>query len=151
MKKRVMLAVLATVLMVGIPSFAGAALVYETTGWISGEDGVGLTYSFVADVSPYNYVVTLSDLSNEAFFGFDFLFLSITTATDTVGSLLGPGSLAFEAMEGETYFANIFGKGGGDASAGLFGLEVKAVPVPSAVLLLGTGLIALVSAKRRKN
>jgi hypothetical protein len=132
-----------------LPLSAGAATVFETTGWIIGETGTGLTFDFEADTAPFTYRATLSDLSEAPVFGFDFLFLSITTATDTVDSIVGPGSFTFAATSGETYFANIFGTGGGTVGAGLFGVEVTAVPIPPSLILLGSSLIGLVFLRRR--
>jgi hypothetical protein len=148
-KIRLYLIILSVMLFV-IPSCDVASTVYETTGWITGPEGEGMVFDFAADVSPYTYEVTLSDLSTAPFFGFDFLFLSITTATETVDSLVGPGSFTFAAIPDKTYFANVFGTGGGDVGAGLFGLEITAVPVPPAILLLGSGLVGMVALRRRK-
>lgn len=146
MRMKFLMAMLAIMLLV-IPPSAGATTVYETTGWISGTEGVA--FEFTADVSPYTYVATLTDLSVDPFFGFDFLFLSITTSTGIVDSIVGPGSFTFAAIPDETYFANIFGTGGGTVGAGLFGLEVKAVPIPPALMMLGSGLLAMVALRRR--
>ena len=129
------------------PHYAGAATVFETTGWILEE--AGLTFDFVADTAPFTYTATLSDLSTAPFFGFEFLFLSITTSTDTVDSIVGPGSFSFTAVPGETYFANVFGTGGGTAGAGLFGIEVTAIPEPGTALLLAAGVAALAALRRR--
>ena len=130
-----------------IPHYAGASTVFETTGWI--QETIGLNFDFVADTAPYTYRATLSDLSEDPLFGFDFLYLSITTATGTVDSIVGPGSFPFAAIPGETYFANIFGTGGGTVGAGLFGLEVTAVPIPPSLILLGSSLLGLVLLRRR--
>jgi hypothetical protein len=147
MKIKAQLTILVIMLFV-IPSFVGAAVVDETTGWITGTEGV--VFDFTADVSPYTYEVTFSDLSMDPFFGFEFLFLSITTATDTVAPpLTGPGSFSFVATPNEMYFANVYGIGGGTVGAGLFGLEITAVPIPSTLMLLGSGIFALVALKRR--
>ena len=132
-----------------IPHYAGASTVFETTGWIDETTGSGLTFDFVADTAPFTYTATLSDLSEAPFFGFDFLYLSITTATDTVDSIVGPGSFPFLATTGETYFANVFGTGGGDVGAGLFGIEIKAVPIPPGLILLGTSVFGLILLRRR--
>jgi hypothetical protein len=147
MKIKAQLTILVIMLFL-IPSVVGAATVYQATGWITGKEGV--VFDFDADVSPYTYVATLTDLSVEPYFGFDFLFLSITTATDTMGSIVGPGKISFVAIPDETYFANIFGDGGGDFDTGNFGLQINAVPIPSALVLLGSGIFALVALKRRK-
>jgi hypothetical protein len=135
------------VIFLGSPFYAGASTVFETTGWILDTDA--LTYNFVADTAPYTYRATLADLSEAPYFGFDFLYLSITTATDTVDSIVGPGSFTFPAVPGETYFANVFGDAGGDMQAGLFGLEIKAVPIPPSLILLGSSVLGLVLIRRR--
>ena len=147
MKLKLCWVVLAIVLL-SSPHYAGASTVFETTGWI--QETTGLTFDFVADTAPFTYSATLSDLSETPFFGFDFLYLSITTATDTVDSIVGPGSFTFAAIPGETYFANIFGTGGGTVGAGLFGLEIAAVPIPPALWLFGSGLLGLIGISRRK-
>ena len=130
-----------------IPLSAGASTVFETTGWIT--ETTGLTFEFEADTAPFTYVATLSDLSEAPYFGFDFLYLSITTATDTVDSIVGPDSFSFLATPGETYFANVFGTGGGTVGAGLFGIEIKAVPIPPGLILLGTSVFGLILLRRR--
>ena len=139
--------VVMVVILLSIPPYAGASTVFETTGWI--QETIGLNFDFEADTAPYTYRATLSDLSQDPFFGFDFLFLSLTTSTGTVNSTVGPGSFTFEAMPGEKYFANIFGTGGGTVGAGLFGLEVTAVPIPPSLILLGSSLLGLVLLRRR--
>ena len=146
MKLKICLVTLAIACLL-IPHSAGASTVFETTGWI--QETTGLTFDFVADTAPFTYMATLSDLSETPFFGFDFLYLSITTSTGTLGSTLGPGSFSFEAIEGETYFVNVFGTGGGDVGAGLFGVEVTAVPIPPGLILLGSSVLGLVLLRRR--
>ena len=132
-----------------IPHYAGASTVFETTGWI--QETIGLNFDFVADTAPYTYRATLSDLSEDPLFGFDFLYLSITTATGTVDSIVGPGSFPFAAIPGETYFANIFGTGGGTTEAGLFGINVAAIPEPATAALLAAGLAGLAAAGTRRS
>jgi hypothetical protein len=130
-----------------LPHHAGATTIFETTGWIL--ESEGLTFEFDADTAPFIYSVTLSDLSEDPFFGFEFLFLSITTSIDTVDSIVGPGNFSFPAIPGETYFANVFGTGGGTNGAGLFGISVVAVPEPGTVLLLAAGVAALAALRRK--
>ena len=143
------------IIMFLIPFCAGAAtvtaagdIVFETTGWIIGTDGVN--YSFSANVAPFTYLVKLSDLSEAPNFGFDFLYLSITTSTGQIDSIVGPGSFTFDAVDGETYFVNVFGEGAGNKLSGLFGVEITAVPIPTSLLLLGPGLLGLIFLRRRK-
>ena len=141
--------VVMAVIFLSSPFYAGASTVFETTGWILDTDA--LTYNFVADTAPYTYRATLADLSEAPYFGFDFLYLSITTATDPLGSIVGPGSFTFPAVPGETYFANVFGTPDGttEAGAGLFGIEIKAVPIPPGLILLGTSVFGLILLRRR--
>ena len=73
-----------------------------------------VTFDFEADTAPFTYRVTLSDLSEDPFFGFDFLYLSLTPSTDTVDSIFRPRQVSpLKLIPGETYFANVFGTGGG--------------------------------------
>jgi len=130
-----------------IPHYAGASTVFETTGWIT--ESTGISFDFVADTAPFKYRATLSDLSVDPFFGFEFLYLSITTSTETVDSIVGPGSFTFAATSGETYFANIFGTGGGTIGAGLFGINITAVPIPPSLILLGSSILGLILLRRR--
>jgi hypothetical protein len=132
-----------------LPAHAAASTVFETTGWIIGTQG--FNYEFVADQTPLTYRVTLSDLSIPDNFGFEFLYLSITLGSTTfVKDITGPGSFTYEAILGETYFANVFGVGGGNLEAGLFGIEIAAVPIPTTLILLGSGLLGLIYVRRRK-
>ncbi len=155
MKKKIMLAALIAMVLL-FHNFATAStvkdvgdIVFETTGWIIGIDGKN--DQFVADVEPYTYLVTLSDLSEAPSFGFEFLYLSITTAADFIDSIVGPGSFTFTAIPGETYFVNVFGVGDGNFFTGLFGVEIAAVPIPPSLLLLGSGLLSLIIVRRRKS
>ena len=76
--------------------------------------------------------------------------MSVTTATESLGSLLAPGSFTFDAMPGN-YFVSFFGFA--DVSApelGQYGIEISQVPVPAAVWLFGSGLIGFVGVARRR-
>jgi hypothetical protein len=76
--------------------------------------------------------------------------MSVTTATESLGSLLAPGSFNFNATPGD-YFVSFFGFA--DLSApqlGQYGIEISQVPVPAAVWLFGSGLIGLVGVARRR-
>jgi hypothetical protein len=130
-----------------LPFSSDAAIIFDTTDWII--DKEGLTYEFIADEEPTTYQAELSDLSISPNFGFDLLFLSITTSTETLGSIDAPGILYFDVELGKTYFANVFGIGSGISSAGNFGVKIESVPIPSAVWLLGSGLIGFVGFRNK--
>ena len=130
-----------------IPFKTSASTVFETTGtirWIG-----SYNYSFDADVEPYTYQLTLSDLSVAPDEGFRLLYLSLTSDGQVIDSLFGPGSFLFEADPGGTYDANIFGVGGGNSWTGEFGLKVEAVPIPNTVVLLGFGILGLLLLRRK--
>ena len=150
MKSRLFLCVLAVILFLMMPPCLGATTVFETTGWIIGPLPGAYNFDFVADQSPYTYKATLSDLSILPF-GFDVLFLQISTATDSVGSIFDHGSFTFTAVPDETYYANVFGVASEESiyNAGLFGVEVTAIPIPATLMLLGSGLVGLLVLKRK--
>jgi hypothetical protein len=130
-----------------IPHSAGASTVFETTGWIIGTEG--LVYEFTADIEPFTYQATITDLSVTPTFGLTNLFLSISTSTGVIDFRFGEGSFVFPAIEGNTYFANVFGKGGGDLAAGNFGLKIEAVPIPPSLVLFGSCILGMVLLRRK--
>jgi hypothetical protein len=132
-----------------VPQYAGASTVLEEAGWLFGPSGKN--YRFVADQTPLVYRVTLTDFF-EPIAPFDILSVFITTSTDNVAELLAPGKTTFDVELGTTYFANVLGlpyavdeEGG----VGLFGLEIKAVPIPPGFILLGSSVLVLVFLRRR--
>jgi hypothetical protein len=123
-----------------------AAPVFETNDYINGIEG--LTYSFDTGPSTGQFEATLSDLS----FGplaFEFLGLSITTASQTLGSIRKPGTFIFDATPETIYYANVFGVGAGEFDTGLFGVQVDAVPLPPSLLMILSGLLLIVVVRRR--
>ena len=75
--------------------------------------------------------------------------MSVTTATDLLGSLLAPGFFNFDATPGK-YFVSFFGFA--DTSApqlGNYGIEISQIPIPAAVWLFGSGLLGLCLISRR--
>ena len=76
--------------------------------------------------------------------------MSVTTATDLLGSLLAPGSFNFDATPGN-YFVSFFGFA--DVSApqlGQYGIEISQVSIPAAVWLFGSGLLGFIGITRRR-
>lgn len=107
------------------------------------------TDTFIITDTSRPYIATLTD--------FEFPVpmmntgMSVTTATDLLGSLLAPGSFQFNATTPGNYFVSFFGFA--DVSApglGQYGIEISQVPVPAAVWLFGSGLIGLIGISRRK-
>ena len=84
--------------------------------------------------------------------------MSVTTATESLGSLLAPGSFTFDIMPGDLpgdYFVSFFGFANVSApELGQYGIEISRVsaevPVPAAVWLFGSGLIGFVGVARRR-
>jgi hypothetical protein len=77
--------------------------------------------------------------------------MSVTTATNLLGSLLAPGSFNFDATPGK-YFVSFFGFA--DPSApqlGQYGIDISQVPIPPAVWLFGSGLLGFIGIARRKD
>ena len=76
--------------------------------------------------------------------------INITSATESLGMLTGPGYFTFDAEPGN-YYLSFFGEAG---RLGQYGIEISmassAVPVPAAVWLFSSGLLGLVGVVRRK-
>ena len=87
--------------------------------------------------------------------------MNVTTTTDSLGSLMAPGSFKFNAMPG-TYFVSFFGTADiltpsqlkrrfpPKTQFGMYGIDISAVPVPAAAWLFGSGLIGIAFVARRK-
>ena len=128
------------------PLGSHATTVFETTGFIVGTQGH--VFDFSANEAPFTYEATLTDLSYSPL-AFDFLTLSVTTASETLGSIIGPGSFSFDVIPGKTYFANVFGIGGGRVDTGLFGINISSVPIPPSIVLLCSSLICLFGLRKK--
>jgi len=130
---------------------AFATVIFETTGWIIGSDENN--YNFVADEQPLLYEVYFTDLS-EPPMSFDFLSLTLSSATDTIFTLLEPSMTTFTAELGATYFISVEGVAAEPFGGALYGISISTAPVPepSTILLLGSGLAGLAwyGRKRKK-
>lgn len=159
MKLKLFLAGVVVLMLSVIPVYSGASTILETTGWIT-ESPQGLVFDFWLEPSS-SCKATISDLSYEEHgFGFQDLFMSISTAKEKFGAIDEAGTIHFTTGEkGNTYFANIFGlpvEGG--RGAGNFGLHVEAfqasmptspVPIPGSLVLLGSGIMGVVGLRRK--
>jgi len=148
--KKLLIALALTLLVLLSYNSASAATVYEDVGIIVGADAD--FRSFVADVAPFRYLLTLMDLSPEPELGFNFLGLVLLDSNAAqIGFLSGPGEFTFDAVANQKYYVNVFGEGAGEFDAGVYGVRVSAVPIPGAALLMGSGLFLLALVRRRKH
>lgn len=137
-----------------VPSCLLASTVLEEQGIIRDFDVE--VYSFEADIAPFTYAANLFDLSNTltglfpgSALGFESIGLAILDGSGNVVASRGDfGSVSFEVSQGAKYFAWVVGETD-DSGIGAFGLNIEAVPIPSALLLLGTGLVGLIAIRRR--
>ena len=123
-----------------------AAPIFETTGYITGVEG--LSFDFDTGDTAGIFEASLSDLSYGPL-AFDFLGLSISTATQTLGAIDAPGNIYFQGDPGTIYYANIFGVGAGDFDTGLYGVQVEPVPIPPSLAMFLSGLFLIVVLRRR--
>lgn len=106
--------------------------------------------AYKATLTDFNFPAPMSDTG-----------MNVTTTTDSLGSLMAPGSFMFNAIPG-TYFVSFFGTADilspaqlkrcfpPKSQLGMYGIDISAVPVPAAVWLFGSGLIGLAVVARRK-
>jgi hypothetical protein len=125
--------------------YAGSTTVLGEAGSIFGASGE--KFSFVSDQTPLVHRVALTDMEFKA--AFDSLGVAMTTSTDNLRELLAPGMAIFKAAQGKTYFANALGAAADIHGSDLFGIRIAAVPLPSALYMLGIGILALAALKRR--
>ena len=110
---------------------------------------------YIATLTDFNFPAPMIDTG-----------MNVTTTTDSLGSLMAPGSFTFDATPG-TYFVSFFGFADtltpaqlrrcfppktqlGMYGLGMYGIDISAVPVPAAAWLFGSGLIGLAVVARRK-
>ena len=109
---------------------------------------VGIDYG-VESYHKYKGVdqATLEDLESPV--PMDTTGMSVTTATESMGFLMAPGSFFFDATPGD-YFVSFYGFA--DVSSpemGEYRIEISKVPVPAAVWLMGSGLLGLIGFSRK--
>jgi hypothetical protein len=137
------------------PAFVNAAIIFETSEFMTESEGI--VYEFMVDIEPAAAcVATITDLS-EDLLGFEYLYLTISTSLEVLGETdtnnpSGLEPINFTAYPGIQYYANVFGVGSGEYETGNFGLQIvgSAVPIPTTLFLLGSGLIGLIGLRQRK-
>lgn len=126
-----------------ISSAQASTVVYEDFQTVT-ENSVFTTPFEVAEAG--TYTAKLVDFAYPV--AFDILSLGITQESATLGIGFGTGSFTFNVSTPgilQAHLAAIPGMGG----AGLFGLEIMAVPLPPSALLFLSGAIGLVFVARR--
>ena len=63
--------------------------------------------------------------------------------------LLAPGTKTFSVELGTTYLVNVLGIAADPLGAGLFNINIKAIPIPPGLILLGTSVFGLILLRRR--
>ena len=121
-----------------------ATVVLEETDFMSGME----TRIFPFEImESRHFKATLTDF--EFLAPFDVLALAILKENEVVGDpLLGSGTTKFQADPG-IFTANVFGVAGGESDLSLFRVHVSTVPVPASAVLFASGLIALITIRRR--
>ena len=145
-KRLIMLAMCLPTLVILMATNGAAAPVFEVTDYVTGIEG--LSFRFDIGDLPGTFEASLNDLS----FGplaFDYLGLSISTATQALGAIETPGSFYFDGIPGTTYYANIFAVGAGEFDTGLFGVQVAPVPIPASLVMFLSGIILVTVVRRR--
>ena len=156
MKKNFMLAAMTVGAMLTTSGNTWAATVYEevelfqTETFFTDSFDISEAGVYKATLTDFNFPAPMSDTG-----------MNVTTTTDSLGSLMAPGSFTFDATPG-TYFVSFFGFADiltpaqyrrcflPKTQLGMYGIDISAVPVPAAAWLFGSGLIGLAVVARRK-
>jgi hypothetical protein len=155
MRPKFLLSILVIAIFI-LPSKAPASTVLDEADVIMGMDVA--IFPFTANVAPFTYLATLADLSEilEKLLppGSDPGFVSLSlSVSDEDGNFLGSvedsGSFTFDVVERQRYFAFVLGDTADDSRLGAFGVTIEAVPIPTTLMLLGSGLLGLIYVRRR--
>ncbi len=132
---------------------AGSALadlpvvVYEDVSFIEGTDFSNTPF-MVEEYGLYEGKLTEFDFPA----AFEELGMSITTADDTLGSLMDPGSFQFVGYAEDIYYVNVFGIAAASFNLGLYGVEVilveAGIPEPATLTILALGGFAILHRRR---
>lgn len=159
-----MLAAIATMSM----NVSAASVVYEDVGFLEGSLN-GDQFAALSTGAPEARVTKINSFTIDevgtytaklADFGFPEAFrsigLNISTFVDdqlSLGSVFGSGSFSFNVSSPGVYYASVVGQVGQTFGLGLYGVQVSAfapaaVPLPSAILFLLSGLAVFASFAR---
>ncbi|HEU4779761.1 MAG TPA: hypothetical protein VFS58_07745 [Steroidobacteraceae bacterium] len=127
------------------PTASASMLVLEQSGLIT---GVQTTVTPFTVSGAGTLRVTLTDMAwPDRLATLSFAF---SDAGSVLGQLAAPGTQLFQMSGAAQLFAHVYGRGAGDLNTGLYSLRVEftPVPLPSAAILLLTGM-GLFAALRR--
>jgi hypothetical protein len=152
-KKR-FLSIVVVLLLLGITCGAQAStIVFEKVAFVSGFET--FNESFAVDVAG-DYQATLTDLGPDAGLPpLETLIFAVSTTSEVLGFTNGEGTFPLYLTPGINYFANIAADAGlvqgTNIELGLFGASVVSseAPIPASLLLLGSGLVALLGFRKR--
>jgi len=132
-------------------------VVYEDARLVSGDGATYIGYfNQSLDLTQAgSYQAILSDFEFPARFGF--LGLAISSSTEKMGEVWNSGSFNFNADAGK-YFLGLFYKTDETLNLGMYGVKLSylghpgasAVPLPAALWLMLTGLMAIAGYRRKQ-
>lgn len=156
----VAIAIMSTLSFTGMRS-AGAAAVteFETSGFFSGP--LDFSVQKLPEFVPGAYRASLIDLQFPA--PFDAIAMGISSDQGLLGIValndgMTSGSFAFDVLPDTEYFLGIIGFPGTfapgpglpEVQLGSFSASVSAVPIPAAIVMMGSALFGLVVVMRRR-
>ncbi len=132
-------------------------LIYEDAQLVSGDSKTYIGYfnQSLQLEQAGSYQARLSDFEFPA--SFDMLGLTISSSTEKMGEVWNNGSFSFNADAGK-YFLGLFYKTDERLNLGMYGVKLSyldhpgasAVPLPAALWLMLTGLMAIAGYRRKQ-
>ncbi len=137
-------------------SVQAASVIYEKSGFLGNfgtnsftrtpEYTVAQQFTAVNEfqlTSPGTYKATFVDFGfSEQFEELRFSITSFKEPDKNLGEW-GEGTFNFEASQSGTFYATVIGNPGNTLGIGLYGVQISSVPLPPALLLLLSSLMAL--------
>ncbi|HEB55442.1 MAG TPA: hypothetical protein ENI98_03885 [Gammaproteobacteria bacterium] len=147
---------LTLVLLVSTHIAQANTVIYEDASLVSGNDETHIGYlnKSVNFNQAGTYQATLSDFDFPS--SFDMLGLTVTSSTEKMGQIWNSGSFNFNADAGK-YFLGLVYKTDETLNVGMYGIKLSyldhpgasAVPLPSALWLMLTGVMAIAGYRRK--
>jgi len=151
-RKIVMMGVFGTGALAAVGSAGAAEVMYDGAGFIRGQQA-GMESFNVS--GPGTLTVQLTNVAWPVALGS--LNAVISSASGLLGPEMGEGTHSYQLMTGGEIFAQWFGTAQGPLDAGVYALKIEftpnslAVPLPTSIGLLVSGLALLGWQRRRRN